>query len=232
MGGLSRIQEVDPIIRNQRPVVVLSGAVNSGKRLFMEQALEPVLIGGLFQGLHDKLIVIHRHVALRIDGGKLMLTGSNLIVLCLGGHTELPQFLVHILHKIGNPFPDNPEVMIVKLLSLGRHGTEEGTPGKNQILALQVLFPIHQEIFLFGSYGGRYSPGGFISKEAQKTKGLPVNGLHGAQKRRFLIQSLSFIGAKSRRYVQNGSGAVRILFYKGRRGTVPGRIPPCLKGSP
>ena len=40
MWCLARIHQIDAIIRYERPVVVLTGAIDTGERLLMKQALE------------------------------------------------------------------------------------------------------------------------------------------------------------------------------------------------
>ena len=82
-----------------------------------------------------------------------MLSGSHLIVLGLCRNPQLPQFLVYILHEGSDSLPDYAEIVIVHLLSLGRHRAEQGASGINQILSLEVLFLINQEILLLWSYG-------------------------------------------------------------------------------
>ena len=230
MGRLARIEKVDAVVSGQGPVVVLSGAVHSREGLLVEQALEAVLVSHLFQGLHNQLVVVHRHVAFRVDGSQLMLSGSHLVVLGLGRYAQLPQLLVHIIHKVRDPLPDHAEIVIVQLLALGRHGAKEGPAGKNQILALQIFLPIHQEILLLRAHGGGHPVGGRVPEQAQQAQSLLIDRLHGTQKRRLLIQSLALVRAEGRRDIEDRPGAVRALLYKGRRGAVPGRIASGLKG--
>ena len=47
MGRLSRIQQVNAVIGNQRPVVVLAGTVDAVKGFLVEQALQSVTAGHL-----------------------------------------------------------------------------------------------------------------------------------------------------------------------------------------
>ena len=99
MRRLARIQQVDAVVCGERPVVVLTGTIHAGKGLLMKQALQTVLLGHPFQGLHDDLVVVDGHVALCINRSQLMLCRSYLVVLGLGRNAQLPQFLVHILHE-------------------------------------------------------------------------------------------------------------------------------------
>ena len=79
MGRLARVQKIDAVIRGQGPVIVLSGTIHSRKGLLMQQTLKAMLVGHLFQGLHNQLIVVHSHVALRVDGRQLVLSRSHLV---------------------------------------------------------------------------------------------------------------------------------------------------------
>ena len=45
MGCLARLQQVDAVVSDDRPVVVFTGAVHAGKRFLMEQAFHPMLTG-------------------------------------------------------------------------------------------------------------------------------------------------------------------------------------------
>ena len=164
MGRFTRIQKIDAVIGSQRPVIVLTGTIDPGKRLLMKQTLQAMKISHLLQRLHNQLIVIHSHITLRINGSQFMLTRSHLIVLGLGRHAQLPQLLIYILHEIRNPLADNTEIMIIQLLSFRRHGAKQSPTGKNQILSLQILLPIHQEILLLHTYRRCHTVGGRIAK--------------------------------------------------------------------
>ena len=148
MRRLPRVHEVDAVIRRERPVIVLAGAVDSVKRLLMQETDEAMAAGRLFQRLHHKLVMVHRNVCLIIDRGQLMLRGRDLIVLRLCGDAELPELDVHIPHKRGDPSADDAVVMVIELLALGRHGAEQRPPCIDEILAFQVLLPVDQEILL------------------------------------------------------------------------------------
>ena len=119
----------------------------------MKQALQSVTAGYHLQGLHDDLVVIHRHIGLRVNRSQLMLCRRYLVVLGLGCHAQLPQLLVDFLHEGSDTLTDIAEVMIVQLLSLGRHSAEQGTAGVNQVFSLQIFCLVNQEVLLLRSYG-------------------------------------------------------------------------------
>ena len=105
---------------------MLAGAVDPLEGLFVEQAHQPVAGSQLFHDFHGELVVVGGDVGGGVDGGQLMLTGSHLVVAGLGRDSQLPQLLVQFLHKGQNPRLDGTVVVVVQLLSLGRHGSEKG----------------------------------------------------------------------------------------------------------
>ena len=99
VGCPPRIQQVLALVRGKGPVVVLTGAVDAGKGLLVEETLHAVLRGHPLQRLHDDLVVVHRHISLGVDGSQLVLGRRHLIVLGLGCHAHLPQLLIDVLHE-------------------------------------------------------------------------------------------------------------------------------------
>ena len=81
-----------------------------------------------------------------------MLSGSNLVMLCLGKDAKLPKLLVKVCHIFGDSRLYNTEIVIVHFLTLRRFCTEKGSAGKFQILALLVHFLINKEVFLLRTY--------------------------------------------------------------------------------
>ena len=87
MRRVARIQEIGAVIRCQGPVVVLTGAIDACKRLLMQKAGHAVAPGHLLKRLHNNLVMVNRLVHALVDGRKLMLGRSHLVVLCLGRHS-------------------------------------------------------------------------------------------------------------------------------------------------
>ena len=107
----------------------------------MLQADQTVLGGDLLHHLHGQQVVVDGHVGGVEDGSQLMLTGSNFVVLGLGGNAQLPQLFVQLLHKLGDLGTNDTEVVLFQLLTLGRGSTEQGAAGEDQVLTgLVVLF--------------------------------------------------------------------------------------------
>ena len=115
---------------------MLTGAVDAGKGLFMQQADETVALGDLLHRLHDELVLIVGGVGVAVDGGHLVLTGGDLVVLGLGEHAELPQLLVQLLHKGRHTRADDAEVVVVQLLTFRGLCAEQGAAAQAQVHAL------------------------------------------------------------------------------------------------
>ena len=148
VGGVAGVQQVLAGIGADGPVVVFAAAVDAGKGLLVEQAHQTVTGGYPLHGLHGQLVLVHGQVAHGVDGGHLVLSGGHLIVLGDGGDAQLPQLLVQVGHEVAHPLTDNAEVLVVQLLALGGGSTEEGAAGVDEIPAVEVLFPVYQEVFL------------------------------------------------------------------------------------
>ena len=131
---------------------MLAGAVDAGKGLFMQQADETVALGDLLHRLHDELVLIVGGVGVAVDGGHLVLTGGDLVVLGLGEHAELPQLLVQLLHKGRHARADDAEVVVVQLLALGRLGCRRGSrPHSRRSSRLRYSSLVDEEILLLGA---------------------------------------------------------------------------------
>ena len=227
MRRLARIKHIYAVIRCKRPVVVLTGTVDTCERFFMEQAFQPMLARNSLQCLHYDLVVVYCNVCLCIDRSQLMLCRSHLIVLCLCRNSDFPQLLVDILHKRRNSLTDCSEIVIVKLLTFRRHSSEQCTSCIDQVFSLLKLLSIYKEVFLLRSYGRSYFLRCCISEQSQQTQRLFVDCFHRPKKRCLLIQRFSCVGAECCRNAQCRSCC--ILSHECRRCTIPCGIPSCLK---
>ena len=153
MRRLAWVQQVDAVIRCDGPVIMLAGTIHARKGLLMEQAFHTVLAGNPFQRLHHDVVMIHGHIGFCIDRSQLMLGRSHLIVLSLGAYAQFPELYIDVLHKGSDSLADRPKIMVIHLLALGRHRAKQRAAAVDQILSLQKFLSVHQEIFLFRSYG-------------------------------------------------------------------------------
>ena len=136
IGSVARLEKVHAGVGAHGPVVVLAAAVDAGKGLFVQKADHVVLLRYLLHELHGKLVVVGGDVSRGEDRCKLVLCGSDFVMLGLCEHAELPQLVIELLHKGGHAGLDSSEVMILQLLTLGRLCAEERASGIEQILAL------------------------------------------------------------------------------------------------
>ena len=230
VGGVAGVQQVLPQVGADGPVVVLAGAIDAGIGLFVEQAHQAVAGGHPLHGLHGQLVLVHGQVAHGVKGGQLMLGRGHLLVLGLGGDAQLPQLPVQVVHERAHPFPDDTEVLILQLLALGGGGAEEGAAGVDQVPALEILLPVHQEVLLLGPHIGHHPGGRRVAEQAQDAQGLGADGLHGAQQGGLLVQGLPGVGAKDGGDAQDGTAGH--LLDEGGGGHIPGGVAPGVVGGP
>ena len=200
--SLAWLEEVFAGISSQGPVIVLTGAVDAGKGLFMKQAHQIVLGCHLLHDGHHHLVVIAGGIGISIDGCQLMLAGSALVVLGLGQNAQSPQLLIQFLHEAGNTGTDGAEIMVIQLLTLGRQSTKQGPSGEAQVFPLGIQILGQQEIFLLSTHLADHAFGLRITEKPQNADSFPGNFLHGAQQRGLLIQGLTGVGEEAGRDIQ------------------------------
>ena len=83
MRCLTWFEKIDSIICSNRPVVVLTGSVNSCERFLVKQTFQPMLTSYSLQCLHCQLILIYSDISFCINRSQLMLCRCNLVMLCL-----------------------------------------------------------------------------------------------------------------------------------------------------
>ena len=224
IGRLARREQVHARIRGHGPVVVLAGAVDAGEGLLVQQTHQIVPGSHLLHDLHGELVVVGGQVGGGIDGRQLMLGGGDLVVLGLRQDAQLPELLVQILHVGRHLGLDDAEVVVVHLLALGGLRTEQGASGQTQIQPLVIQSAGNQEVFLLRADGGGHPLDRGIAEQTQDAQGLAVEGLHGAQQGRLLVQGLAAVGAEGRGDAQG------LPLDEGIGGGVPGGVAPGLKG--
>ena len=178
------------------PVVVLAAAVDAVKGLFVQQTDQSVPVGDLLHDLHGELVVVGGDVGGRVDRRQLVLRGGNLVVLGFGEDSELPELVVQVGHIGRDARLDDAEVVVVQLLPLRRHGTEERPPAEHEVAALFVHLLVDEEVLLLWTDRGAHALDGGVAEQAQDAHGLLVQRLHRAQQGRLLIERLASIGAE------------------------------------
>lgn len=166
--GIAGVEEVLSVVSGHRPVVVLAGAVDALKWLFMQQAHQTMPESDLFHDLHRKLILVSAEVGGGEDGCHLVLCRCDLVVLGLGINAEFPQFFIELLHIGSDTGAEICEVLVVELLPLGGLCAKEGTSGQDEVLTLVPHLLIDEEVLLLGADGGGDTGHALIAKELQK----------------------------------------------------------------
>ena len=177
--GVARIEQVLGL-GAERPVVVLTRTVDALEWLLVQQADQVMAGGDELHLLHHDQVLVDGLVDLAVDGGELMLAGSDLVVLGLGGNAERPQLVVQVLHIGRDGGADSAKVVLLELLALAGSGAKEGATGDDQVLALAVGVLLDQEVLLLVAHGRNDLLGG-LAKEGENTLGLTRERGHGAQ---------------------------------------------------
>ena len=225
---LARIEQVALAVR-KAPVVVLARAVHTGKRLFVQQAHEPVTVRHVAERFHDHHVVVASEVHVLENRGKFELRGGDFVMAGLGRDTEAPKFLLHVVHEIEDAARDAAKVVVVHLLVLRGSGPEDGTAGLVQVGALQVETLVDQEVFLFGAERhGRLL--GTRLEAGHETACRLGKCLEATEQRRLLVESLARVAAERCRDAERGTVAVALDECRGSR--VPGGIAAGLESRP
>ena len=172
----------------------------------------------LLHYLHHQLILVGSHVYGCEYGRKLVLGGRYFVVLGLGKNAVPPQFFVELLHECRNARLYGAEIVVLKLLSLGRLRPEERSARENQVFALFVHGAVDKEVFLLGAHLGDDALRRRVAEEPQYAQCLPVERLHAFKERRLFVEHLAAVRKERRGNVQ---GAV---LDEGEGGGVPRRV--------
>ena len=130
---------------------MLSGSVDSLKRLFVQKARVVMLISHFFHNFHCQLIVINRDIGCLKNRCQFMLGRRHLVVFGFDRDSELPEFLIQIVHIFRNVRLNHSEIMILHLLSFRGRSANQCPSRKEQILSFLVIVLFNQEILLLGA---------------------------------------------------------------------------------
>ena len=192
----------------------------------MKQGHQAVLLCDPLDDFHGQLVVVHSHVRGGEYRCQFELCRRHFVVLGLCQDAQLPELLVQVVHERLHAAFDRAEIVVFHLLALGSRRTEQRAAGILKVLALAVVLLVNQEVFLFRSDGRVDGLDILIAKQLQDPHGLFVDGFHGAQQRRFLVQCMPGIRAESRRDAQH------TVFDECRAGGIPRCIAPGFKCGP
>ena len=146
----------------------------------------------------------------------------------LGRDAEPVELVLHVLHEHLHPLRDGPEVVVVKLLTLGRRSAEEGAAGQQQIGPQGGVAGIDQEVLLLSAAAGVHRGDLGFAEQPQQPLGLLVHRGIGAQQRRLLVKRLAGPahehGGDAERHAVGGA------HQPGGAGDIPGGVAAGLEG--
>ena len=198
----SRIKKVYTCVCAHGPVVVFTASVDSLKWFLMKEANHVVLVGNFFHDLHGQLVVVNCNVCGIKYRSQLMLCRSNFVMFCFCRNTKFPELFVKIMHVSGNTWLQGSEVMIFHFLSFWCGSSQKCTSAEDQVFSLLIEIFVNQEVFLLRSYRCVDMTDLFVSKDVKDTNCFFIQNIHGTEKRSFLIQCLSAVGAECGRNVK------------------------------
>jgi hypothetical protein len=213
----------------QREVDVLTGSVDAGERLLVEQTFHTVLFGDGLEDRHRQLLVVGGDVGPLEHRRQLELAGGHLIVPGLGGNTEFEQLALGVHHETEDTLRDRAEVVVVELLALRRLGAEQGAAGVDEVRARQEEVPIDQEVLLLGAAERHDVIEVLVTKQLQDALGVHAHGLLAAQQRRLEVERFTGHRDEYRRDTQRV--AVRVFQDVGRAGDVPAGVAARFEGA-
>mmetsp|Transcript_63762 Transcript_63762/g.168795 ORF Transcript_63762/g.168795 Transcript_63762/m.168795 type:complete len:221 (-) Transcript_63762:584-1246(-) len=183
--------QVFPRVCVQTPIAMLSGTVDTSKRLLVKKQCQAVSHSTVGQHILAKSILISGHIAQCEDRRDLVLPWGHFVMHHCVGHPKLPHLRVEV-HQDGLDLGrKSAKVIEALLLTFRWRSSHDSSPASNEIGTLHVQFSVDQEELLLGSVVTHDLSSLCVSQESQQTDTLAVNGIHGAEVRGLIVQSLS-----------------------------------------
>ena len=227
---MARIEQVLPLVRAHRPVVVLARAVDPRERLLVGQEHQAVpRRKASHHAQHDHVVVGADRGGL-VDRGHLELAGRHLVVAGLGRDAQAPQLPVQVHHEGEDALADRAEVLVLELLALGGRCAEQRAPGQDEVRALLGKAPVDQEVLLLGPDVREDPAGAGVVEPAQDAQGLRAQRLLRSQHRDLVIERLARERDEGGR--DGERHAVRLDLQVDRARDVPGGVAAGLEGGP
>ena len=227
---VARVEQVLPVVRAHRPVVVLARAVDARERLLVDEEHQAVLRGEPPHHAHHEHVVVRADRRRLVDRRHLELAGRDLVVAGLGRDAEPPQLAVEIHHERQDPLADRAEVLVLELLALGRRGTEQGPAGQQQVGAVLGEPAVDEEVLLLGADVREDPLGVGVAEPAQDAQRVLAERLLRAEQRDLVVERLA--RERDERGRDRQRHAVRLDLQEDRRGDVPGGVAACLERGP
>eukprot|EP00962_Isochrysis_galbana_P031897 scaffold10429_cov122-Isochrysis_galbana.AAC.3 len=185
--------QVDARVGAERNVVVLARAVDVLKGLLVRQAGETVAGRHLVGHLHDDEVLIDLGGGGTKVGRKLVLVGGNLAVARLEWDAHHEALVLDLLHARHGDRVDGRHVVVRHLLAARRIPAQDGAAGQLQVRPPVEVLARHKKELLLQTNVGK----DLVDIVAHKTKEasrLLGHGLHRAEQRRLLVQSVAVEG--------------------------------------
>ena len=222
-GCATRFEEIYTCICSERPVVVLTRAVDALEWLLVQQYTEVVACSNLAHNGHQQLIVVVCEVCLLVYWCQLELVWCNLVVASLQRNTELQTLILQVTHKGEYSLRNSTEVVVVELLILRRLVTHKGATCLHKVGACRPESIINQEVLLLPAEEYLYSLDTAVEVFAHLGCSIRYCG-NRTEQRGLVVQCLARV-----RYKYGRDAECRI-YDKCWRCRVPRRVTSCLEG--
>ena len=208
--SLARSVKLDARIGGQRPVAMLSAAVDAGEGFLVEEASESVLACHSLHQAHEEHIVVYGQVRLLVDGCQLELVGSHLVVARLAGDAQLEGLPLEVLHEHRYTLGDGAEIVVVHLLVLRAVVPHQSAACHQQVRSGCEEAFVDEEILLLPAEIADHFPDIAVEVAAHGCSSL-INGLDGLLQGGLVVESLARVGDEDggdhQRVVDNENGA-------------------------
>ena len=189
----ARLEQVDPGVGSEGPVVVLSGPVEPGERLLMHQHAEVVALGHRLEQLHQEQVVVIGQVGLLEHRSHLELVWRHLVVAGGDRDAQFVGLAFEVLHEGHHAGRNAAEVVVIQLLPLGRGRAKQGASALAQVRTGIVEGLVDQEVLLLPAEGGDHLGDVLVEVLADVRGGL-VYGREGLEEWRLVVEGLARVG--------------------------------------
>mmetsp|Transcript_6182 Transcript_6182/g.7088 ORF Transcript_6182/g.7088 Transcript_6182/m.7088 type:complete len:451 (-) Transcript_6182:350-1702(-) len=204
LGDLTNIQEVDPVLGTNGPVVVLAVTVDTGEGLLLEQSCKAVLGSSFLKDPHHLQVLIGLHCNCAKQRSKLVLVWSHLTVTGKERNAELEALLLNVLEALERTVATEHRchIMIASLLTTSRKLAEDGTSSHLQIGTLEICVTGNEEELLFET-DVDHKTAGLVSHKLEETSTLVRKRLDRTLQRGLFVQSVTSVTYEAGRNVHD-----------------------------
>ena len=183
----------------ERPVAMLAGAVDAGKRLLVHDRLQSMSRCDLAEDAHHEMVVIHRDVGVLEDRCELELARRHFVVPRDDRHTEFVEFMLDFadarLHALG----DTTEVVVFELLATWGRRADERARSHDEVGAQREVRAVDHEEFLLDAERGVHAQHAGVADEFEQLHGAVRQRVGAAQQRRHFVERFAVVANEDRR---------------------------------